>query len=96
MHKDARECLKRATECARLAESVEHPELKLYLAKLAASWSKVATEIAAHMIPPSVEGMTPIRDAARLESSLIGNTDEGGHAPGCHDPFMKLSQHLMQ
>jgi hypothetical protein len=34
---------------------VEHPELKLYLAKLAASWTKVATEIAAHIIPPSVE-----------------------------------------
>jgi hypothetical protein len=32
------------------------------------------------MIPPSIEGVTPIRDAARLESSLIGNTDEGGHA----------------
>jgi hypothetical protein len=44
MHKDARECLERATECARLAESVEHPELKLYLTKLAASWTKVATE----------------------------------------------------
>jgi hypothetical protein len=55
MHKDARKCLERATECARLAESVEHPELKLYLTKLAASWTKVATEIAAHMIPPSVE-----------------------------------------
>jgi hypothetical protein len=55
MHKDARECLKRATECARLAESVEHPELKLYLTKLAASWTKVATEVAAHMKSPSVE-----------------------------------------
>jgi hypothetical protein len=31
MHKDARDCIERATECARLAESVEHPELKLYL-----------------------------------------------------------------
>jgi hypothetical protein len=55
MHKDARECLERAAKCAHLAESVEHPELKLYLAKLAASWTKVATEIAAHMIPPSAE-----------------------------------------
>jgi hypothetical protein len=70
MHKDARECLDWATECARLAESVEHPELKLYLTKLAASWTKVATEIAAHMIPPSVEGVTPRRDAARVESSV--------------------------
>jgi hypothetical protein len=34
---------------------VEQPELKLYLTKLAASWAKVATEIAADMIPPSVE-----------------------------------------
>jgi hypothetical protein len=44
MHQDVRECLERATECARLAESVEHSELKLYLTKLAASWTKVATE----------------------------------------------------
>jgi hypothetical protein len=70
MHKESRECPERATECVRLAESVEHPELKLYLTKLAASWTKVATEIAAHMIPPSVEGVTPRRDAARLESSV--------------------------
>jgi hypothetical protein len=70
MHKHARECLARATECARLAESVEHPELKLYLTKLAASWTKVATEIAAHMIPPSAEGATPRRDAGRLKSSV--------------------------
>jgi hypothetical protein len=47
MHKDARECRERATECARLPESVEHPELKLNLTKLAVSWTKVATEIAA-------------------------------------------------
>jgi hypothetical protein len=55
MHKDARECRERATECARLPESVEHPELKLNLTKLAVSWTKVATEIAADMIPPSAE-----------------------------------------
>jgi hypothetical protein len=50
MHKDARECLERAAECARLAERVEHPELKLYLAKFAASWAKAATDIAAHVM----------------------------------------------
>ncbi len=44
MHKNARECLERAAECARLAEDEEHPELKLYLTKLAASWTKVASE----------------------------------------------------
>jgi hypothetical protein len=31
MHKDAREFLERAAECARLAEGVEHPQLRLYL-----------------------------------------------------------------
>jgi hypothetical protein len=31
MHKDAREFLERAAECARLAEGVVHPEPKLYL-----------------------------------------------------------------
>jgi hypothetical protein len=44
MHKDAREYLERAAECARLAEGVDHPELKLYLTTLAASWTKVAAE----------------------------------------------------
>jgi hypothetical protein len=44
MHIDAREYLERAAECARLAEGVEHPKLKLYLTKFAASWTKVAAE----------------------------------------------------
>jgi hypothetical protein len=44
MHKDMREYLDRAAECVRLAEGVEHTELKLYLTKLAASWTKVAAE----------------------------------------------------
>jgi hypothetical protein len=45
-------------ECARLAEGVEHPELKLYLANLAASWTKVAAETVeaqlAGLIPPLI------------------------------------------
>jgi hypothetical protein len=44
MQKDIRECLERAAECARLAERVDHTELKLYLTKLATSWTKVAAE----------------------------------------------------
>jgi hypothetical protein len=45
MQKDIRECLKRAAECARLAERASHTELKLYLTKLATSWTKVAAEV---------------------------------------------------
>jgi hypothetical protein len=45
MQKDIRECLERAAECARLAERVDHTELKLYLTKLATSWTKVAAEV---------------------------------------------------
>jgi hypothetical protein len=44
MHDDARECLGRAAECARLAEDEKHPELKRYLTTLAASWRKAASE----------------------------------------------------
>jgi hypothetical protein len=44
MHKDARKCLERAAECARLAEGEKQPELKLYFTKLAASWMEVASE----------------------------------------------------
>jgi hypothetical protein len=43
MDKDARECLERAAECARLADAETDPELKAYLIKLASSWMQVAT-----------------------------------------------------
>ena len=45
MQKDIRECLKRAAECARLAERTDHTELKRYLTKLATSWTKLAAEV---------------------------------------------------
>jgi hypothetical protein len=45
MQNDIRECLERAAECARLAERVDHTELKLYLTKLATSWTKLAAEV---------------------------------------------------
>jgi hypothetical protein len=47
MQNNIRECLERAAECARLAERVDHAELKLYLTKLATSWTKVAAEVIA-------------------------------------------------
>ena len=43
MDKYARESLKRAAECARLADAESDPELKAYLITLASSWMKVAT-----------------------------------------------------
>jgi hypothetical protein len=51
MHKDLLEYLERAAECVRLAEGVEHPELKLYLTKLAASWTKMAAEAVEDQFP---------------------------------------------
>jgi hypothetical protein len=44
MQKDARMCLQRAAECARLAEDEKQPELRQHFTKLAASWMKVASE----------------------------------------------------
>jgi hypothetical protein len=38
------ECLKRAAECARQAETANDPDLKLYLMKLASSWQAAAGE----------------------------------------------------
>jgi hypothetical protein len=38
------ECLKRAVECARQAETANDPDLKLYLMKLASSWQAAAGE----------------------------------------------------
>jgi hypothetical protein len=37
-------CLKRAAECARLAEAESDPELKALLTKLASSWTRDAEE----------------------------------------------------
>jgi hypothetical protein len=42
---DTGECLERAAECARQAEAASDPELKIYLMKLALSWTQAAGEI---------------------------------------------------
>ena len=42
--RDTEECLKRAAECARLAEAASDPELMVYLMKLAAGWQAAAAE----------------------------------------------------
>jgi hypothetical protein len=39
-----RECLHRATYCAQLAETESDPEMKAYLLKLAAAWTRAAEE----------------------------------------------------
>ena len=44
MSKQVSECLERAEYCIRLAETEKDPELKAYLLKLAASWTKAAHE----------------------------------------------------
>jgi hypothetical protein len=41
---ETEECLKRAKECARQADAAVDPELKIYLMKLALSWTQVAGE----------------------------------------------------
>ena len=38
------ECLRRAAECARLAEATSDPEMQAYLLKLGLSWMQVAAE----------------------------------------------------
>jgi hypothetical protein len=43
MNEHARECLKRAAECTRIAEATSDPELQVYLMKLGSSWMQAAT-----------------------------------------------------
>ena len=43
MNEHARECLKRAAECSRIAEATSDPELQVYLMKLGSSWKQAAT-----------------------------------------------------
>jgi hypothetical protein len=45
MIREPRECLKRADECARLAEAESDPELRAYLIKLGSSWTQAAREM---------------------------------------------------
>jgi hypothetical protein len=42
--RETEECLKRAQECARQADAALDPELKIYLMKLALSWTQAAGE----------------------------------------------------
>jgi hypothetical protein len=65
MQNNIRECLERAAECARLAERVDHTELKLYLTKLATSWTKVAAEV--------IEAQS--RDTNLFPSSAVSEVD---------------------
>jgi hypothetical protein len=43
MNEHARECLKRAAECTRIAEATSDPELQVYLMQLRSSWKQAAT-----------------------------------------------------
>jgi hypothetical protein len=44
MNRDAIECLKRAAECARLAEAEKDPSMQLFLKNLAVSWMREANK----------------------------------------------------
>jgi hypothetical protein len=44
MNRDAIECLKRATECTRLAEAAHDPKMRRFLKNLAVSWMKEANK----------------------------------------------------
>jgi hypothetical protein len=66
MRKNIHECLERAAECARLAERVDDAELKLYLTKLATSWTKVAAEI--------IEAQS--HDVTVFRSSAVSGADQ--------------------
>ena len=45
MIKEPQECLKRAGECVRLAETESDPESRVYLIKLGSSWAQAAREM---------------------------------------------------
>jgi hypothetical protein len=44
MNDYARKCLERAAFCTQLAEAENDPELKAYLLRLAADWTRAAQE----------------------------------------------------
>jgi hypothetical protein len=46
MHSHTRDCLHRAAYCTQLAEAESDSEMKTYLLKLAASWTRAAQEAA--------------------------------------------------
>ena len=61
--RDTEECLKRANECARQADAAVEPELKIYLMKLALSWTQAAGETVERELRAS-SGRPPITKSA--------------------------------
>jgi hypothetical protein len=73
-----RECLKRAAECNRLAETTSDPDMKLYLIRLALTWMQSATQAVDH--PPVQRiGATHLRsigDEVAAAGKAIANGSE--------------------
>ena len=63
--RDTEECLKRAKECARQADAAVEPELKIYLMKLALSWTQAAGETVERELRRSSGRSTVTRSASR-------------------------------
>jgi hypothetical protein len=63
--RDTEECLKRAEECARQADAAVDPELKIYLMKLALSWTQAAGETVERELRASTGRPTVTKSASR-------------------------------
>ena len=63
--RETEECLKRAKECARQADAALDPELKIYLMKLALSWTQAAGETVERDLRASSDRPTVTTSASR-------------------------------
>jgi hypothetical protein len=64
-NRDTEECLKRAKECARQADAAIDPELKIYLMKLALSWTQAAGEAVERELRTPAGWSAVIKSASR-------------------------------
>ena len=63
--RDTEECLKRAKECARQVDAAVDPELKVYLMKLALSWTQEAGETVERELRTSAGRSAVTKSASR-------------------------------
>ena len=69
MNSVAREYIKRATECVRIAEAEDDEHIRVFLVNLASAWARAAAQEKAKTSRRNLAGATELRTIASLDQS---------------------------
>jgi len=69
MNSVAREYIKRATECVRIAEAANDDDVRVFLVNLASAWARAAAQEKAKTSRRYSAGATELRSIAALDQS---------------------------